>query len=302
MTSAPPSSTGRPEHSDALWAGKVPEQALAAVASRLGLDTDRATLVASDANAIYRLDDLALRVTPPATASTKRLHAIFASVVTRAADGTCLQPRLDIADEPIGTDHGTVTVWPWVETSRPATWAEMGPLLKRFHAATRVGPLALPEWNPLGRAANRIDLYAGSASADPTHVELLRRRQGAVEQGLSKVRWSMPWGVIHGHVTPSNVLVGPDGPQFIDLDQMALGPREWDLALGVLYVEDYGLHPREYEQFALGYGTDVRDLDCCADLVAARELSYAASLAARSTTSSTLAEPFSRFMTLLAKR
>ncbi|WP_254390585.1 hypothetical protein [Streptomyces sp. AC550_RSS872] len=58
-----------------------------------------------------------------------------------------------------------------------------------------------------------------------------------------------------------NVLRDETGhPKVIDLDGFVTGPRGWDLMQTAMYYDSFGWHTKHvYEDFAEGYGFDVRE-------------------------------------------
>jgi aminoglycoside phosphotransferase (APT) family kinase protein len=55
-----------------------------------------------------------------------------------------------------------------------------------------------------------------------------------------------------------NVLLRGGDPVFIDLERVAIGPREWDLIDTAVTVTRFGLPEQHYRAFAGTYGFDVR--------------------------------------------
>jgi aminoglycoside phosphotransferase (APT) family kinase protein len=270
-----------PSLNAAVWGAQRAPNALQRACAAVGLDASGATLVHSGANAVWHVRDFAVRVTPARTASAQRLATVFADLRARD-DGVCLLPVL--TPEPVETVDGTVTFWPWVDSTHRASWAEVGSMLRQFHAVRRQGPLPLPAWNPIDRLTGRIEAYAGWPGAREDLAELLRDLAKQAARQLASVCYELSWGPVHGHPTPNNTLVTADGPRFIDFDQMVTGPREWDLALAVLNRRQYGASLGDYLDFAEAYGVEVRDWPGCDALVRARQLSYVAFVAALATT------------------
>jgi Ser/Thr protein kinase RdoA (MazF antagonist) len=68
----------------------------------------------------------------------------------------------------------------------------------------------------------------------------------------------LPLGVIHGQAEVGNVLLRAGALVFIDLERVAIGPREWDLIDTAVTVTRFGLLDQRYRDFADAYGFDVR--------------------------------------------
>src|ERR1700691_1426667 len=82
---------------------------------------------------------------------------------------------------------------------------------------------------------------------------------GEMRGAYGKLEFVLRQGVIHGDASVGNVLRdGQGNPVVIDLDAVAVGPREWDLALTAIYYDSFGWHTREeYADFVRRYGFDV---------------------------------------------
>jgi aminoglycoside phosphotransferase (APT) family kinase protein len=100
---------------------------------------------------------------------------------------------------------------------------------------------------------------------------LLAARQALLD-ALTEVESAVGEGVIHGDVSPSNVMRSPAGPRLIDLDWAARAPREYDLASAARRCRDGSISRRAYRAFCSAYGYDVQGwpglpvLDRIADL------------------------------------
>ncbi len=64
-------------------------------------------------------------------------------------------------------------------------------------------------------------------------------------------------GPIHGDFKIANLLTTPEGPLIIDLDDVRVGPWEWDLATISRSRHD-GWGVEEWAAFSAGYGHDLR--------------------------------------------
>ncbi|WP_433142823.1 phosphotransferase family protein [Actinomadura nitritigenes] len=143
------------------------------------------------------------------------------------------------ACRPLGYDaDGGVLVLEWLDPSVHRVWkerlaagdvdvpvaAEVGRRLAVLHSgAARRRPLS--EWEPARElfATLRIDPYlTATARAHPRlapHIE-------ALAGGLASAAIT----VIHGDVSPKNILLGPDGPVLLDAECASPGDPAFDLA------------------------------------------------------------------------
>lgn len=150
----------------------------------------------------------------------------------------------------VATPYGVVTVSAWLPPARPVSWKELGLLLRRFH--DEHASADVPVWAPL----SRLPRLAAGLPEDWAGV-LLRARGGLLD-ALGEVGSEAGEGPIHGDVSPSNVLRTAEGPRLIDLDWVAWGPREYDLASAARRARSGEISRRTYAAFCSAYGFDVR--------------------------------------------
>ena len=215
-----------------------------------------ATVVSALTTVVLRSGDHAVKVYPPGTdpAHLDRLaHALAASTTV----------HLPVVNA-VETSHGVVTVTPWLPPARQVSWAELGGLLRTFH--DEHAGADVPRWTPLSRLPSQVE------SLPDEHAVVLLEARTLLLAELEEVASVVGHGVIHGDVSPSNVLRTPSGPRLIDLDWAAHGPREYDLAAAARRVRNGEISRRTYARFCAGYGYDVRGwpglpvLDRIADL------------------------------------
>ena len=190
---------------------------------------------------VLRAGGYAVKVYPPGTDP-----AHLARLTTALAGSTAAHlPRLP----PEVTAHGVVTVTDWLPSAAPVTWSELGALLRCFHdqhAGARV-----PAWAPLSRLASQI------ACLRPEAADVLLRARDVLLQALAEVGSELGEGLIHGDVSPSNVLRVPGGPRLIDLDWVASAPREYDLSSASRRFRAGEIGRSTYAGFCRAYGFDV---------------------------------------------
>jgi len=220
------------------------------------VDLPEATLVSALTTVVLRSGDVAVKVYPPGTdpAHLDRLaHALAGSTTAHLP----LHP-------PIVTEHGIVTVARWLPAAREVSWSDLGGLLRAFHDDHATADV--PTWTPLSRLPSQI------AGLPVEYAEVLTAARAALLEALDGLESELGEGVIHGDVSPSNVMRTPAGPRLIDLDWVARAPREYDLASAARRVRAGEISRRSYHAFCRAYGHDVRSwpglevLDRIADL------------------------------------
>jgi tRNA A-37 threonylcarbamoyl transferase component Bud32 len=108
--------------------------------------------------------------------------------------------------------------------AEPADAAEVGRRLVRIHAATAGNPAVTAQFPPNGIFdAIRLEPYLeATAAAHPDlrdTLSALRRRTGSLRIAM-----------VHGDVSPKNILLGPQGPVFLDAECACMGDPAFDLA------------------------------------------------------------------------
>jgi tRNA A-37 threonylcarbamoyl transferase component Bud32 len=108
--------------------------------------------------------------------------------------------------------------------AEPVVAAEVGRRLIRIHAATAGNPAIAEQFPPNGIFhAIRLEPYLeATAAAHPDlHDTLL---------ALSRRTGSLRISMVHGDVSPKNILLGPQGPVFLDAECACMGDPAFDLA------------------------------------------------------------------------
>ncbi len=110
-------------------------------------------------------------------------------------------------------------------TAPPAIAAAVGDALGRLHAATAADAVATAQLFPTDALfhALRLDPYLlASARADPEVARPL--------EALAAVTARTRRALVHGDVSPKNILAGPKGPVFLDAECAWWGDPAFDLA------------------------------------------------------------------------
>jgi fructosamine-3-kinase len=102
--------------------------------------------------------------------------------------------------------------------------ASVGHSLARIHAATSADP-SLAEMFPTDVIFYDIRLEPYLAHTGLTHPDLADRLQRLIEVTQANKR-----ALVHGDVSPKNILCGPDGPVFLDAECAWWGDPAFDLA------------------------------------------------------------------------
>ncbi|WP_268824097.1 phosphotransferase enzyme family protein [Yinghuangia soli] len=159
--------------------------------------------------------------------------------------------------QPVVVGGRVVTFWRLVAgEERYAGVVEFAELMRRLHWLEEPESLGLPYVDPLGPTMRRLGELVGLADDDR---EFLRQRAESLAKRYDALEFVLPFGMIHGDASVRNALLDDAGRAvLIDLDGVALGPREWDLVATAMHYERFGWHTRtKYEAFARAYGFDV---------------------------------------------
>jgi Ser/Thr protein kinase RdoA (MazF antagonist) len=133
------------------------------------------------------------------------------------------------------------------------TWAEVGSLLRAFHEEHATAEVAA--WAPLSRLDSQVEGLPAELAG------VLRAARDTLLDELSRVRSQLGPGIIHGDVSPSNVMHDGDTATLIDLDWVARGPREYDLTSASRRYRAGEMDRATYRDFCAAYGHDVLSWD-----------------------------------------
>lgn len=247
----------------------------------------RPVLLRHGSSAVFALGGVVVRVTPvrPRTvADTVRALAIAQwleaenfPAVRAVADDHLATPQ------PLTAGDHLITFWHSLG-ARPiqGSTADLGRLLRRFHALTPPAAMHLPALDPVARVARQL---AGATALDPTDRAGLEARLADVGGRYAALAPGLPGGHLHGDATVANVVVDAAGrPTLVDLDLVRTGPRVWDLVRTAVYAHRLGWHTApEYRDFCAAYGRDVAadpGFDVLADLTELLQIGWLAEAAA----------------------
>lgn len=221
----------------------------AKAAARLGRNASSTTHVRTGTNALYRCEDIAVRVCAPGYDPINLAQQLELISYLR----TCGFPTpAMIGDGPLSVDGTLVTAWEWIDTRGAVTAHEVGNLTRDFHKITAHYQGPVPEWNPLERASSRL---ATAADSLPPSDSAMLRRQIESLADATRHDHHVPWGIVHGDMHDGNVLASRRGLLLLDFERFSHGPLEWDLAQRVVGASFFtGASTDEWHEFLGGYG------------------------------------------------
>lgn len=155
-------------------------------------------------------------------------------------------------------DGVEVTLWEWAEnTGETASGTEFGRMLGDLHAILAAYDADLP---PL--VGPLTDIATATARFDDA---ILHHAAAA----LVPLALGWPRRPLHGDAHTGNVLMTPDGPRWIDFEDVCVGPVEWDLASMTLTDEAVEAYPGEVDRTRLEECRDLRRLQVLASWMVA---------------------------------
>jgi hypothetical protein len=186
-----------------------------------------------------------LKVYPPGT-DAAHLDGLHAALAGSRSAACAVVPA-------VSTEHGVVTAARRVWAVRTASWPEVGAALRVFHDEHAAAGVS--DWAPLSRVHSQV------VALPPEQGAVLRSARDALLLELSRTRSELGLGVIHGDVSPSNVLHDGHAATLIDLDWVARGPLEYDLTSASRRFRAGELDRSTYRDFCAAYGHDVLSWD-----------------------------------------
>lgn len=172
------------------------------------------------------------------------------------------------------------TVWHRItaDPSSDIDWRTIGADVRRLHSldiAEVRSRQPLPfggefAWWNIGRVLTNFDERVHALVGDDVLQSLT--------DSWERLRWALdatrtptidsPLVVCHGDVHPGNIMVdaASSSPVLIDWDLVCLAPAAWDHAALMTWSERWGGGARIYDEFASGYGVDLRDDALARDL------------------------------------
>lgn len=184
-------------------------------------------------------------------------------------------------------DNHIVTLWPYIEERKdvPLDFIALGTLIRELHNnSPQLSKIAgystlsphLAMINKLKNTAKKIQTAAANNLLSQQDLELVASVYNNLEQALLIAHWKDE-KVVHGDLYPSNVLVSETGQYLIDFDWMSPGASIWDHIPILAQARFWGTPISNYDNFALGYGQDIRNDEFVEDLIQLRGFSTAMS-------------------------
>jgi aminoglycoside phosphotransferase (APT) family kinase protein len=223
----------------------------------VALDSRDARLMRLGSNAVFRLQEpVVVRI---ARSEVEIPHARRTIAVARWLESEDYPAVRALGfDQPIVVDGYPVTFWEAVSPvgNEWTSTAEIAELLVKLHKLDAPNDLHLPEVAPFAKADERI---SANTWLTPEKRRVLTDKLAELQYRYARVDWALSIGVVHGDAGAGNTLRDWNGrPVMIDLDNFAIGHREWDLILTAVYYDSFGWHTtEEYEEFAQAYGFDI---------------------------------------------
>ena len=236
-------------------AGQLAREALAAV----GIRGARTTLVKfRDAFATLRVESPPLLVKLAAPEAKDALaRSIRLGEFLREAGVPVASPAVELAAAPVRTGERWAGLWHWENSLpvRPSPEAT-GRTLRQLHDALAEWRERVPALDPIVTSAERLASIRRSGALPAASVAFLAWRLDELRHAWDRFESELGEGPIHGDFKVANLMTGAEGPLILDLDDVRVAPREWDLATISRSAHD-GWSRQEWPAFASGYGHDL---------------------------------------------
>src|SRR5882757_471146 len=202
------------------------------IASELNLAVDDAIVLSDSNRLVVRLTpcDIVARVAPMSHFASVELEV---ELVRGLAQMDSPVAGLDARVEPRVFVHDgfKIAMWAYFEPvqSRMLPPAEYAQTLARLHAGLRRIEVTTPHF--MDRVADiQRDVASRDVTPDLVDTDRALLANTLRDLGRSIVNWRAPEQLLHGEPHPGNILNTKNGPLFIDFENTAHGPVEYDLA------------------------------------------------------------------------
>ena len=167
--------------------------------------------------------------------------------------------RLVLPDrQPLIYGDGVVTLWEAVVIlERQPDAAVLGLLARRLHEATAGAlPAGIPDIEPLSLVRGWLPRLGTEPICE--EVGKLWDELEWLERLWDEAIAGDPLGTVfvHGDFHQDNVVVTPEGPTILDLEEAGRGPASWDLVPHLVGVRRYGASEEVCRSFLDAYGSD----------------------------------------------
>jgi Ser/Thr protein kinase RdoA (MazF antagonist) len=232
------------------------------LARELGLRVDEPVVLRDLTNVLVHLRPSPVVARVSVTLAGRGAQALrneleFARMAAEAG-APVVPPAAGVPAVPHAQDGHTITFWRFVEHRRaePADAAEVGQSLRALHEAMRDVDLRLPAFDRLDEVTAELAAMEPEDEVGTSdELRLMQRAVAAARERLLSLRFaSQP---LHGDAHSGNVFITDAGPLWSDLENVCLGPVEYDLAClvwrdrvhegtaGVASAHAYGSHDQE---------------------------------------------------------
>lgn len=247
------------------------------------LDGRGARLVRLGENALYHLPESGVMARVSRSADTARREV---GVATWLAGQAFPAVRLiDDRTQPVVASSGVVTFWAYIDEDPedPPTSADLGGLLRRLHELPPPD-VELPEFDPMPKLDSRLSNPVLKECLSASDRDFLRERRSQLAHEFAALEFVLDRGHIHGDAHRHN-LMRPRGERtcrLIDLEDFAIGPREWDLCVEAIGYSRFGwITQEDYRAYVQAIGFDPLDWSGFEVIRAIRELNMTSWLAQR---------------------
>jgi hypothetical protein len=150
---------------------------------------------------------------------------------------------------PIVTNTGIVTVWEFIPRVQRGSWGLAGWFGQQIKALPTAGLNPAGPWRRISEYLNvaRAGELLGAVDLD----DLTARRDDLIEQWAQH---STAPVCVHGDLNLGNVLTTPDGPVVLDLEDVGVGPVEWEVSPALITAKRYGAEGSVLDDFTRAYG------------------------------------------------
>jgi Ser/Thr protein kinase RdoA (MazF antagonist) len=244
------------------WTDSDAHRAATAMCALAGLQDSELEPLRFGSNAVFGIDKThVLRVMRPTTSLVDVQREIHLAREFARLNVPAVRLADIPAQQPLKALNCLGTVWERLldEPDHNNLYRPLGQLLQLFHQRTVELRVPLEPWHQLASSDRRLaELRSHYA---PEDVAMLTRWSRRISATLDQVEPMLPDGVIHGQAEIGNVLFRAGQPVLIDFEQVAIGPREWDLVHTAVAVTRLGRPEQCYRDFADAYGVDIRTWD-----------------------------------------
>lgn len=227
-------------------------EVLTRAAKLSGIDSDGAVAIREGSHAIYELrGGIVARIGKPHSCETARRELRISQWLNRC--GIATVQSVDSIPQPTVVDDRPVTWWRLIPDHRPSTPDELGRMLWRLHSLAPPTEFRLPDYEPFAGLQERIESATTIGEDNRSwllgHYKKLRRQHDELTDPAASC-------VIHGDAWQGNLVVPLSGcPTVLDLDNVSLGRREWDLVqIAVDYTDFQRITDNQYRAFVDAYG------------------------------------------------